>query len=80
MSNDAPGRAVMIAAFCLFGAFTAIAWHEDIARSADHTYEAPRQGSICDELQYELDDQEAINLITAEERATILARCRRMFE
>ena len=78
MSNQAPGRALLVSAFCLFGAFTAIAWAEDIKRGA--SYEAPRQGSICDELQYELDDQEAINLITAEERANILARCRRMFE
>lgn len=78
MSNQAPGRAVMLAAFCLFGAFTAIAWHEDIAKTADHTYQAPRD--ICDDLRYELDDQEAINMITAEERAAILARCRRMFQ
>lgn len=77
MSKQNPGAALILAAFSLFGAFTAIAWHDDIAKSADHTYEAPRD--ICDDLQYELDDQEAINLITAEERAAIMARCRRMF-
>jgi hypothetical protein len=78
MSNPRPGAALLIAAFSLFGAFTAIAWSEDIRRGA--SYEPPASEHVCDRLAYELDQQEAIKLIKRDERNAIVFRCWRDFK
>ena len=57
MSNPNPGAAVVIAAFSLFGAFTAIAWSEDIKRDQVSQLQPPEH--VCHRLAYELDQQEA---------------------
>ena len=68
----------MIAAFSLFGAFTAIAWAEDIRRGA--SYEPPKSEHVCHRLAAELDEQEAVKLITRDERNAIVFRCWRDFK
>ena len=78
MSNPNPGRAVIIAAFSLFGAFTAIAWAEDIKRGA--AYEPPASEHVCHRLTAELDEQYVTNLITRDERNAIVFRCWRDFK
>ena len=68
----------MVAAFSLFGAFTAIAWAEDIKRGA--AYEPPQSEHVCHRLAAELDEQEAVKLITRDERNAIVFRCWRDFK
>ena len=78
MSNQRPGAVLLISAFSLFGAFTAIAWNEDISRG--QAYEQAASEHVCHRLAAELDEQEAVKFITREQRDAIVFRCWRDFK